>query len=73
MMREIWAGGEENFELDHFRPRSLFPDGTDDFYNLYYACHPCNHFKGDQWPSQSLQDEGIGFVDLCGDDFSDHF
>jgi hypothetical protein len=73
LLEEIWAGGEENFELDHFRPRSLFPELVADFYNLYYACHPCNHLKGDKWPSEALQNAGIGFVDLCKDDFDTHF
>lgn len=73
LLEELWAGGEENFELDHFRPRSRFPDRTDDFYNLYYACHPCNHLKADRWPTPELEQGGICLVDLCQDDFEAHF
>ncbi len=25
LLEETWAAGPENFELDHFRPKSLFP------------------------------------------------
>src|SRR5579863_502404 len=73
LMKELYGGGEENYELDHFRPKSRFPQLKNDFYNLYYACHPCNHIKLDKWPSEALQDEGIYLVDLCTSDFQDHF
>jgi uncharacterized protein (TIGR02646 family) len=73
LLSELFAGGEDNFEIDHFRPRKLFPDALHDFYNLYYSCHPCNHIKHDKWPSKALHELGIGFVDLCQDDFSDQF
>jgi hypothetical protein len=51
----------------------MFPAEADSFYNLYYACHPCNHIKRGKWPSLDLQRKGISFVDLCVDDFEDHF
>src|SRR4051794_22205746 len=73
LLQEIWAGGEENFELDHFRPRWLFPDLIADFFNLYYACHVCNQIKGMHWPPSALEERGIGFVDLCQDEFEVHF
>ena len=73
LMSEELAGGEESFELDHFRPRSRFPDLINDFYNIYYSCHPCNHTKLAYWPSAELEARGILFVDLCKDDFKTHF
>lgn len=73
VLGELYAAGPENFELDHFRPQSKFPDLAQDFYNLYYACHPCNHMKRDHWPPQPLQDRGYYLVDLCKDDFEQHF
>lgn len=73
LLEEFFAGGEENFELDHFRPRSLFRDLDRDFYNLYYSCHPCNRIKHNKWPSAELEAHGIGIVDLCRDDFTTHF
>jgi uncharacterized protein (TIGR02646 family) len=74
LLQEIFAGGEENFELDHFRPKGIFPEHKLNFYNLYYACHPCNNIKHDKWPSQLLQARGITtFVDLCADNFEVHF
>ncbi len=73
LFSELLAGGEENFELDHFRPRHRFPELLNDFYNLYYSCRPCNHIKRDAWPSKVLEEQGIRFVDLCKEDFESHF
>jgi len=73
LIAEWLAAGVENFELDHFRPKSLFPEKKQDFYNLFYACHPCNMLKHDSWPPEDLEARGITFVDLCEDDFQTHF
>ena len=73
LFSELFAGGEENFELDHFRPKHRFPELLNDFYNLYYSCHPCNHMKRDCWPPPALEAKGICFVDLCNEDFASHF
>lgn len=73
LLHEDHAAGVENFELDHFRPRKYFRNQVDDFYNLYYSCHPCNHVKHQHWPSAELEVRGIGFVDLCKENFEDHF
>lgn len=73
LMTELLAGGAENFELDHFRPKAQFPELVNDFHNIYYSCHPCNHTKLDTWPSPELTALGYSFVDLCSDDFDKHF
>ena len=73
LMTETFASGEENFELDHFRPRSRFPHLVNEFLNIYYSCHPCNHTKLDHWPPEELEARGIRIVDLCTDEFQTHF
>lgn len=75
LLSEFWRAGRENFELDHFRPKSLpqFAHLVNDFYNLYYACHPCNHIKGNRWPDLDKEAQGYGFLDLCAEKFSNHF
>jgi len=73
LLEELFAAGQENYELDHFRPQAKFPEEAANFYNLYYACHPCNHIKRGRWPSPELEKRGIGFVDLCANDFENHF
>jgi hypothetical protein len=73
LVPEFYAGGERNFELDHFRPRNRFPEQVNQYFNLYYACHPCNLVKRDTWPTPEIAARGIGFVDLCVDPVSAHF
>lgn len=39
--------------IDHFRPRSRFPEQWLDWLNLVYACRRCNDTKGNLWPETS--------------------
>ena len=73
LLHELLAGGAENFELDHFKPKSRHPDLTHVYENIYYSCHPCNNIKHDIWPTDELRAKGYRFVDPCHDDFSTHF
>jgi len=75
LLHEMLAAGGDNFELDHFKPRSdpRFAGLAADYYNIYYACHVCNHYKGATWPSEELIASGYRFVDFCSDLFSEHF
>ena len=73
LLPELEAGGESNFELDHFKPKSKFPASLRDFHNLYWSCSVCNGNKWNRWPSAQLDQRGIGFVDFCRDDFHNHF
>jgi hypothetical protein len=73
---ELLAGGKENFELDHFHPKSKneeFAGDVNDFYNLYYSCHVCNHQKGAHWPNEEVLASGCRFINLCREEFSVHF
>lgn len=72
----IWefnAGGEEHYELDHFKPRSIFPALIHVYDNIYYSCHACNLKKSDAWPTPAMIANGTRFVDPCNDDFSSHY
>jgi hypothetical protein len=44
-------GGEYNFHVEHFEPKSKAPLRRDDWFNLFYACPICNVFKGSDWPT----------------------
>ena len=46
-------------EVDHFRPKSKFPDLVYCWSNWLFACHGCNHAKSNNWPVE-------GYVDPCG-------
>lgn len=58
--------------IEHFRPKSLFPDRTFEWTNLFLACGVCNggEFKGDRFPEAA--DNGP-LVNPCDDDPAGHF
>jgi len=60
--------GFEGMQLDHFRPKSLFPKLEHDPTNLVLACPRCNRLKWHHWPAGtaggSFSHDGVsGFVD----------
>ena len=50
--------------VDHFRPRSRFPELTYAWSNLVFSCRRCYISKGDKWPE-------TGYVDPCAEDPSE--
>lgn len=65
---EEYMGGEECFEVEHFRPRSKFPELDSVYTNLYYACRGCNAHKSETWPSEEQITRGMQFSDPCQTD-----
>lgn len=45
-------------EVDHFRPKSKFPESVYQWSNWVLTCHDCNNLKGEKWPSG-------GYVNPC--------
>ena len=45
--------GEDNFGVDHYRPRALFPQLATHYDNLFYSCNVCNRRKGWFWPNRA--------------------
>ena len=37
-------------EVDHFRPKSRFPESVYEWSNWIFVCRDCNQAKGDKWP-----------------------
>lgn len=72
---ELYVGGERSCKLDHFYPKDkkLFPARRNDFYNLYWSCEACNSKKWNRWPPYEALANGVCFVDLCVDDFNQHY
>jgi hypothetical protein len=70
---ESYFGGQEIFEIDHFRPASKFPELSRSYENLYYVCSKCNRHKSDTWPSEAAASRGERFADPCVEDpYLDH-
>src|SRR5262249_8578818 len=62
---EDYMGGDECFEVEHFRPKSKFPELECVYSNLYYACRGCNSHKSETWPSVEQIFLGMRFADPC--------
>lgn len=64
----------EDFEVDHFEPKSVNPARTKEYANLYCTCRLCNKRsrKGNNWPSPQEVKRGMRFVDPCAEDWEDH-
>ena len=72
-VHEAEFGGHYNFQIDHFRPQSLFPQLRTEYSNLYYACSICNTYKSNKWPTEEQRQQGYRFLDPCIDDYAAHF
>ena len=58
--------------IEHYRPKSKFPDLTFDWENLLLSCGKCNStkYKGDRFPETSA---GGPYINPCTDLPGDHF
>jgi len=45
VLRCHYCEGSACNQIDHFRPKSWFPESVFDWFNFVYACHGCNHRK----------------------------
>jgi len=67
-------GGIRNFHIEHYRPKSenKFPELTNVFSNLFFACSICNSFKSDDWPNEpSDKYDNNSYPDPSKIDYSD--
>ncbi len=58
--------------IEHYRPKSLFPELTFEWSNLFLACGICNGktYKGNQFPETNKKGP---FINPCDDNPDDHF
>ncbi|MCX5795035.1 MAG: hypothetical protein NTY77_06045 [Elusimicrobia bacterium] len=63
-IHEACFGGERNFHVEHFKPKSRFKTLINRYDNLFYSCAICNTFKGSQWPGHVGNNFSlVGFID----------
>jgi hypothetical protein len=58
-------GRLDGYGVDHYRPKSLFPDLAQLYENLFYSCNGCNARKGRFWPSASDEKAGRFIPNPC--------
>lgn len=57
--------------IEHYRPKSAFPESAFDWENLLWTCPQCNSgCKGDQFPEAA---DGGPLVNPCAEEPGDHF
>ncbi|WP_462268091.1 HNH endonuclease family protein [Mucilaginibacter sp.] len=59
-------------DIEHFKPKSLFPEEAINWDNLLLSCKKCNGAgqKGDAWP---LNNEGGPLINPCTENPNDYF
>jgi uncharacterized protein (TIGR02646 family) len=62
--QQSWFGGKSNFQIDHFKPKSIYPELITKYSNLIYSCSYVNRAKSD--------DDG-DYIDPCDGDYNMHF
>lgn len=71
-MHESLFGALRNMTIDHYRPKSRFPQLVNVYGNLHYCCGECNTHKGDCWPDDQQLAQDFRFLDACADDVFEH-
>jgi ribosome modulation factor len=62
--QQLWFGGKRNFQIDHFKSKSIYPDLETKYFNLVYSSSYVNRSKSD--------DDG-NYIDPCDSDYNEHF
>ena len=57
--------GTAAFAVEHYLPKTDFPNLTTDYLNLFYCCNTCNSFKGDWYPSPADLKDGRFIPNPC--------
>ncbi len=61
---DFWFGGPKSFHIDHFKPKSKFPELETVYSNLVYCCSYVNILK---------TDDEAKYLDPCDTNYNDHF
>lgn len=67
--------GQASYAVEHFAPKTKFPQLKYTYDNLLYACSYCNTSKSDDWPSNSPSINVVGecgYIDPCTDEYYKH-
>lgn len=71
-----YVGGTVFYHLDHFAPKSKFPEYKWNYENMVYSCPYCNISKSSKWVTDSIKasfSDGKGFIDPCLEEYTEHF
>ncbi len=57
--RCMFCSGSEASQVEHFRPKAVFPQDAMKWENFLWACGTCNQSKGDRFPPETEPGEAI--------------
>lgn len=63
---------KNSFAVEHYKPKSRFPELENDYANLFYSCQSCNTYKSNFWPSKNQLDVGEFIPNPCDHVMHDH-
>lgn len=43
----------KSYAVEHYKPKSKFPELETEYSNLFYSCCSCNSYKGSFWPEET--------------------
>lgn len=66
----MFCSSNESSDIDHLKPKSVFPGQTFDWENLLWVCAVCNRYKGDRYPP--ITEPGPEILDPAGVNPWDH-
>lgn len=46
----MYCDSNESAEVEHFKPKAVFPERAFDWENFLWVCGLCNRYQGDQYP-----------------------
>ena len=72
-IHEAEDGGSKNFHIDHYLPKSRFPEKCCEYSNLFYSCADCNRLKGNYWASWIKKFFHEYILNPCDYDYDIHF
>lgn len=72
-IHEAEDGGSKKFHVDHYLPKSIFPEKCCEYTNLFYSCADCNKLKGNYWASWIKKFFHEYILNPCDYDYDAHF
>ena len=52
--RCMYCGGSESTQVEHYRPKAIYPKFAFSWENFFWVCGVCNQFKGDRFEESLL-------------------
>lgn len=69
--RCMFCTGSESSQVEHYRPKAVFPELAFDWSNYLWVCGRCNHLKSDRFPP--VTEEGGRLINPINDDVWNYF